>query len=226
MPADKNPARKITHGDISNLLLGKHSEDICVPECNTKSSTQHPGCQRIDFWAMKKSWAHPTVWAYEIKTSRADFIQDNKWQGYLDYCTDFYFIAPPGIIEPEELPPEAGLIVCSKNAKRLYTKKKAPHRRDVNIPDTIYRYILFSRSTIDVPDRESHASLGVEYYKDMLEDRDENTRVGSALATKISILVRNKVSDVVHENSKLRNEIQTYDSFTATEPPAVRYSTP
>lgn len=185
-----------------------------MSECNTGSSTQDPNCQRIDFWAMKKSWAHPTIFAYEIKTSRTDFLRDDKWIGYLKYCTDFYFIAPPDIIQVEELPPEAGLMVCSKNARRLYTKKKAPHRRyaDIGIPDRIYRYILFSRAMIDVQGKD-YTGSGVEYYRKMLEDKDEKMQVGRALAYKIKHLVDNGIRDIQSENGKLRREMQQYASF-------------
>lgn len=204
--------RPISHSDIVALLHTKHSEDVAVSECNTGSSTQDPNYQRIDFWAMKKSWARPTIFAYEIKTSRSDFLHDDKWMGYLKYCTDFYFIAPPDIIQVEELPPEAGLMVCSKNAKRLYTKKKAAHRlyADIGIPDRIYRYILFSRATIDV---QGGGESGVEYYRKMLEAKDERMRVGEELAYKIKRLVDKGIQDIQSENGKLRREMQQYASF-------------
>lgn len=45
----------------------------------------------------------------EIKSRRADFLSDSKWEKYLPYATHFYFAAPQGAIRPEELPPEVGL---------------------------------------------------------------------------------------------------------------------
>ena len=45
----------------------------------------------------------------EVKSSRADFAADRKWQDYLDWCDRLYFAVPEGF--PEELlPPDHGLI--------------------------------------------------------------------------------------------------------------------
>ncbi|MEM8793528.1 MAG: MmcB family DNA repair protein [Pseudomonadota bacterium] len=49
------------------------------------------------------------VWCIEVKSSRADFQSDHKWQGYLDWCDRFFFAVPEGF--PDELLPlEHGLI--------------------------------------------------------------------------------------------------------------------
>ena len=47
---------------------------------------------------------------YEIKSSRADFLSDAKWERYLPFCTQFAFVAPAGAIFRWELPREVGLI--------------------------------------------------------------------------------------------------------------------
>jgi hypothetical protein len=47
---------------------------------------------------------------YEIKSSRADFLNDAKWEKYLPYCTQFAFVAPAGAIFRWELPRPCGLI--------------------------------------------------------------------------------------------------------------------
>jgi hypothetical protein len=47
----------------------------------------------------------------EIKSSRADFTADRKWQDYLEYCDLFYFAVPPGF--PQALlPADEGLILA------------------------------------------------------------------------------------------------------------------
>src|SRR5579872_125069 len=49
----------------------------------------------------------------EIKSCRADFLSDQKWQSYLDYCDAFAFAIGPGF--PRELlPAETGLIVADR----------------------------------------------------------------------------------------------------------------
>lgn len=51
------------------------------------------------------------VWVIECKSSRADFMTDRKWQGYLDWC-DRFFWAVDADFPSELLPPESGLILA------------------------------------------------------------------------------------------------------------------
>lgn len=47
----------------------------------------------------------------EIKSCRADFRTDRKWQDYLEFCDRFFFAVPPDF--PQEiLPAECGLILA------------------------------------------------------------------------------------------------------------------
>lgn len=71
--------------------------------------------QRFDAWAINlyPSKKFLTI-AYEIKVSRSDFLHEiahpNKRQQALDRSNQFYFVVPTGLITPNEIPPEAGLI--------------------------------------------------------------------------------------------------------------------
>ncbi|HTV74021.1 MAG TPA: MmcB family DNA repair protein [Candidatus Acidoferrales bacterium] len=47
---------------------------------------------------------------YEVKSSRADFLRDSKWERYLPFCTHFAFVAPAGVIARFELERGVGLI--------------------------------------------------------------------------------------------------------------------
>ena len=50
-------------------------------------------------------------WVIECKSSRADFMADGKWQGYLDWCDRFFWAVPPDF--PREiLPIGTGLILA------------------------------------------------------------------------------------------------------------------
>lgn len=51
------------------------------------------------------------IWVVECKSSRADFMTDAKWQGYLAWC-DRYFFAVDAEFPLEILPNEAGLILA------------------------------------------------------------------------------------------------------------------
>lgn len=190
---------KITANNILDLIIKKHSNNfVCIPECKTGETGRH---RSIDLWCMAKSWARPRTIAYEIKVARNDFLRDDKWRSYLDYCSEFYFAAPPGIIDPSELPDEAGLLVSSKNARLLYTKKKAPTRA-VKIPENIFRYILMWRV-------ETHGERGVPdhvgYWKDWLKKKSEKRDLGYL----VSKTIRQHVQAVDMKNKTLQRENKT-----------------
>jgi len=49
------------------------------------------------------------IWCVEVKSSRADFLSDRKWEGYLGWCDRFFFAVPESF--PDELLPAGqGLI--------------------------------------------------------------------------------------------------------------------
>ncbi|MDX2483666.1 MAG: MmcB family DNA repair protein [Pseudodonghicola sp.] len=51
------------------------------------------------------------LWGIECKSSRADFLSDSKWQGYLEWC-DRYFWAVDMAFPTELLPEGSGLILA------------------------------------------------------------------------------------------------------------------
>lgn len=187
---------------ILSLLLQKHSKDLCVPECKTGSTWYNPMFQKLDLWVMKKSWTKPWTVGYEIKRSRSDFLRDTKWGEYVKYCTDFYFVSPPDVIQPEELPADVGLIVTSKNITRLYTKRKAIHRQ-IEMPESLYRYILMWRVSI-IKEQEDRSKEN--YWKIWLAKKDEHKELGYNVGTKISELVEQRIDKVEVENNRLERE--------------------
>jgi hypothetical protein len=51
------------------------------------------------------------VWVVECKSSRADFMADQKWAGYLEWC-DRFFWAVDADFPVELLPDDTGLIIA------------------------------------------------------------------------------------------------------------------
>lgn len=51
------------------------------------------------------------IWVVECKSSRADYLGDGKWQGYLDWC-DRYFWAVDAAFPTDLLPQGNGLIIA------------------------------------------------------------------------------------------------------------------
>jgi hypothetical protein len=162
----------------------------------------------MDAWVMVKSWTSQICIGYEVKVYRGDFLQDNKWHNYLPYCNEFYFACPWGLIQPDELPPEAGLLWRSKTGTRLYSKKKSP-RRTNDIPSSIFRSVIASRAVIT--EHERVVLDKVSKYKEWLKDRNERTKVGLMVARRISEMVRNMVGDTLKENRRLADRIEVFE---------------
>jgi hypothetical protein len=66
------------------------------------------GGRRADVVALD---GHGGIAIVEIKSSRADFRADAKWQAYLEFCDRFYFAVPPDF--PRELlPADCGILIA------------------------------------------------------------------------------------------------------------------
>ena len=176
--------------DVAALLRVKHADDIFVPECKTGPSQGHYH-SRLDAWAMKRSWAHPLVIGYEIKVTRSDFLRDEKWRSYLPFCNQFSFVCPAGLIRVDEVGEDAGLIWVSLTGTRLYTKKKAPFR-DVEIPDSIYKYILMSRTRITDPnqDQKHGRKSRAEQWAQWLKEKHQWHEIGYLVGQKVQEAMR------------------------------------
>ena len=163
-------AQKVTSTDIKLALKEFHNgkPSYFITECKT-CSTYFPdpqGLLKFDGLAITKSYTKPNIIGYEIKVSRNDFLQDNKWHLYLQYCNEFYFVVPKGLVKKEELPDHVGLIYFNPDTKGLRTVKKALYRQ-IEEPVGVYKYIIFSRLEEDrIPFYNDRA----EYCRDYLED--------------------------------------------------------
>ncbi len=198
----------MTSRDIVTALASKHSEDVFVPECKDGPTLSRGGSHlRLDAWAMRRSWSGPTTYGYEIKVSRSDFVKDEKWHGYLDLCSQFYFVCPHGLIQPHELPAEPGLYWCSQEGCRLFLKKKAQHRADVQVPETLFRYVLMSRARIIGEFNNNEPRTG-EWWKKWLEQGAQDLHTGKLVGKKLRELVSRKIDEVSCENIRLKKELE------------------
>ena len=191
---------KITSTDLLSLLAIKHTNDLFIPECKT-GPTQTGSYLRFDAWIMPRSWVRWDTIGYEIKVSRADFLNDNKWEGYLDYCHKFFFVCPPGIIDKKELPNNVGLLVSSQNGTKLYTKRRAV-RRDIDIPQSILIYILMARLEEFKEEDKSN------YWKNWLERKGNLQEVGHNVSRRLSKLIQTKIKEERRRNDSLQSQIK------------------
>lgn len=191
---------RISADVIINLLEKKHSKDVFIPQCKTGASWGK-SVGILDAWAMKASWSKPFVCGYEIKVNRGDFIADTKWQTYMAYCNEFYFVCPKDVIKKEELPAEVGLYYVTTGGDKLIRKKVAPRRMDIVIPESIFRYILMWRTKVC---RDTEAGSGREYWENWLKEKRVDSLFGNHVSKCIRKAVNEKIFKVQNENQELR----------------------
>lgn len=198
----KKSATKISAQMLLDLLATRHSGDVFIPECKDGPSQ---GCEhlRMDAWAMKRSWSNPNITGYEIKISRADFLQDEKWRGYLPYCNSFSFVTAPGVILPGELPDDVGWTVAASTGSCLFTKKKAPYR-DVQIPESIWRYIVMCRTRIT---KETSTEGAREFWTQWLASKNEDKYLGHRVGRKLKEVISKQIYEAQCENQRLKMEL-------------------
>ena len=98
-PAPPMPGQLLARG-VARAMLGH--DFVSLPEF-----VPAPGL-RVDLMCLGPKGE---VWVVECKSSRADFMADGKWQGYLPWC-DRFFWAVDGDFPTELLPDDTGLILA------------------------------------------------------------------------------------------------------------------
>lgn len=195
---------------LLGLLAARHGKDVFVAEC--KSGPTHGAAHlRLDAWAMRSSWANACATGYEIKVSRSDFQRDEKWRNYLPYCNEFYFVTTSGVADLSELPAEVGLLVASKNLKRLYCKRKAVYR-DLEVPDPLYRYILMCRARI-ADEREGGAEYvdAATYWRRWLATKELDHELGRRVSRALRTVIATRIGEVGRENRELKDRCGKYE---------------
>ena len=202
---------KLTESKLTALLAQRHCEDVFVSQCKNGASWNNNQLRILDAWALKKTWSPVTTFGYEIKVSRSDFVQDEKWADVLGCCHLLYFVCPPNLIQANELAKEVGLIYASSNGERLYIKKKAA-RRKIELPIDMLLYILMTRTKIT----ESQYNRALErdnksYWRAWLAEKEENQKLGYQVSQRIQRLY-SKMEVSQHEMEKC---MQGYDEIAA-----------
>ncbi len=186
----------ITASQILSLLEDKHSKDVFVPECKNGETWGARDLLKIDAWVLRRSYSPLTIIGYEIKTSRQDFEQDQKWTSYLDLCHEFFFVCPAGLIRSTDLPSRVGIIWASKD--KLHTKHKAERIE----PDTakinrLLIYILMSRCKIVANMNEIYTETPKDKLQ-QLKEATEQANTKKELAYFIKGHIR-EVSEALHK---------------------------
>lgn len=180
--------KKVTAKEIKMALARYHPNDFFISECKTDSTyfTGPQGLLIFDGLAVTRSYTSPCITGYEIKISRSDFQRDNKYHLYLQYCNEFYFVVPAGLLKKEEIPDNTGLIYYYPDTGKLMKKKKALYRQ-IEEPVGVYKYIIYSRLEQDrTPFYEERADYAKAYIKDKAEKRAIGCMLGSKMAKELA----------------------------------------
>jgi hypothetical protein len=118
-------ALRASYGAPKNLA-DRHISDGTAPEILVEEVTAPGSNRRIDLVriGLWQSRGHQ-ITAYELKVSRSDWLREledpAKAEAWWRFCHQFYIVAPPGVVDPEELPEGWGLMVPPTGRSR--TKK-------------------------------------------------------------------------------------------------------
>lgn len=192
----------ITSSQILALLESKHFKDVFVPECKNGETWGARDLLKIDAWVLRRTYSPLTIIGYEIKTSRQDFEQDQKWTSYLDLCHEFYFACPAGLIRATDLPSRVGIIWASKD--KLHTKHKAQRvEPDWNKLNGLLIYILMSRCKIVA----NMLEINIEPPKDRLTSIKEWTARANE-RKELADFVKGHVHDIFTETQRKHFELK------------------
>ena len=99
--------------DIKEFVVRRHrrnGSEVCIHELGV-------GHYRFDFVSLNP-YSHK-IRIFEYKVSKADFLGDCKWRGYLGYCTTFSFVTPLGLVSLVDLPKGVGLLQVFRWRRRV-----------------------------------------------------------------------------------------------------------
>lgn len=196
----------LTSNTVVALLASRHHKDVFIPECKD-GPTHYSSHSRLDAWAMRKSWARPCYWGYEVKVSRSDFVNDNKWLAYLPLCNQLYFVCPAKLIKVEECPADCGLMWVASTGSRVYIKKKAPHRQ-IEPPVDLLHYALMRAKSFAPYWQNGHGSGSrserSEFWRSWLSDKRDLRALGRQVGARIAHELKREVTAVQREQSKLK----------------------
>jgi hypothetical protein len=168
---------RTTEFSITEALRKRYSDHIFASQVKLGSA----GTKIIDAVAIKKTWTPVTAIGFEIKVSRYDFVNDNKYPEYMKACTNFYFVVPNGIIKDDEIPKEVGLMIYYPDSGTLKIKKKAPYLNNEVSTEMLLHIMFWKFEKYNAPKTRQE-------YLDDLKAKMESQQYGIEIAMKISNL--------------------------------------
>ena len=106
IPLSAAAAKRQTTAELRSLAAERMTR-LGYPIVASEFAPVGSGC-RFDVIGLSRYTRQVRI--YEVKSSRADYLADSKWEKYLPFCTHFAFVAPAGVIAKWEIDRDIGLI--------------------------------------------------------------------------------------------------------------------
>lgn len=197
-------------GDLIKLLRVRHRDDIFATEVPEGSKHRDGGSGRgyLDAWAAKKSWSQNMTFGYEIKVTRRDFMQDEKWHNYRGCCDQFYFVCPWGLIDPQETGEGVGVLWATKTGTQLRMKRKAETKE----ADPVRLFNVYKSLLMRAHGGMSEASIpNVEYWREWLSTKEDSREIGHRVSRALQKKYSDEVTRVERENMRLKKQNEQLD---------------
>lgn len=173
----------LTEREITQALKTRHDRrgDYFASQVKMGPS----GSKILDAVAIPVTWSPRTIIGYEIKVSKMDFMNDQKYPHYMSTCHLFYFVVPKGLIKAADVPYEVGILEFS-NGNLRQVKKPIYRKVEINT-DMLLHCIFFKVGDYKRPKtRQEHL--------DDIKARVESKAFGSIISEKIRELERKNTS--------------------------------
>lgn len=163
----------MTAGEIAKQLMEHYNDTrqwVYFPEMRVgtgyKTYRGNNPEQRIDLWVLN---CYPSrkfeQLAFEVKVSRSDFLHEiknpTKRQAALELSNYYYFATPKGLVKPEEIPPECGLVEIDLDSTKLRWQVKAPWRET---KEPSWRFVAQLARTADGGAKVARMKHSLEFY--------------------------------------------------------------
>ncbi|MET8006160.1 hypothetical protein [Nonomuraea glycinis] len=117
--------------------------EILLPEVQAPGSNRRCDLLRIGLWPSRGYG----IDVHEIKTSRSDWLREldnpGKADAWWEYSSRFWIVAPPKMIQPEELPPGWGLMEPPAGAgRRRFKVVVKPETREPKLTVVLLAHLV------------------------------------------------------------------------------------
>ncbi|MFH2116745.1 MAG: hypothetical protein ABII85_01735 [Bacillota bacterium] len=179
----------VTERDITLALKMRHNRrgDYFASQVKMGSA----GNKILDAIAIPITWSPITIIGYEIKVSRADFMNDQKYPHYMSTCNLFYFVVPKGLIEKDEVPLTVGIIEYN-NGNLRQIKKPLYRKVEINT-DMLLHCIFYQVHQYNRPKTRQE-------YLDDVKAKVESKNYGNKISEKIKELERRLTREGIEED--------------------------